>query len=248
MVKDNLDKQLRENWDFLEKNLIQSGNILGPQTKPFDVIITSMMEREGDKKQIEDAKDIFYKLTQNIDKYIPTTIYSQPAYDISELMGEEFYILFYGVGMQVGILPINNKQVKILRFGNDICKSTDKKYLLDFFMRFHMALIHEFVHLNDYKRVKEIKFSDPKDIVAYYNNDLEFNAYYLQFAHYMYTAMHVNPEILASREQFMERFWKHMDDMQPKMKSYLTKETIFRWNKRIYQLYDELKKAFDERK
>jgi hypothetical protein len=45
----------------------------------------------------------------------------------------------------------------------------------------------------------------------------------------------------TNHQEFLDYFWNEVKIKQPDLKKSLTKQMLFKWNKRIYQLYDHLK-------
>lgn len=239
-------KHLKETWKQLQFDLINDESMRF-KNKSFDGMMQCLFERENDKSQIDCAVSLYKKILDNIDNIKEIEYKGHPAYDLTSTLNEPFIIIFAGNKLGTMTLDINGIKTMTLVVGSDVYQYSQKlnNNLYKFWVNFKSYIIHELIHLNDYKRIKTIKKSDLTNANTYYNNPLEFNAYYLEIAHELYNNLKNDPklknEVLQDRNVFLNFAWKNIKEMIPEIKNSLTKDMLFKWNKRLYQLFDELK-------
>ena len=247
IMTDKLDKHLKETWKQLQFDFINEESIRFKGNISFDEMMQSLFERENDKDQIDSAVSLYNKILNNANDVTETEYKGYPAYDLTQLLNESFIVIFAGNKVGTVTLDINGINTMALVVGSEVYRylNTINNNLYKFWFENKSFIIHELIHLNDYKRVKSIKKSDLTNANTYYNNPLEFNAYYLEIAHDLYAELRNSPklkkEILQDRNKFLTFAWEKINKKIPELKSALTKDMLFKWNKRLYQLYDELK-------
>jgi hypothetical protein len=86
------------------------------------------------------------------------------------------------------------------------------------------------------------------DKMKYYNHPLENNAYFLAAASTLYdivknikTVEQFNKLFGTDNREFLPKFWNYISQTHPNILKYINQTYKTKWNKRIYQLYDELK-------
>ena len=245
-MDDRLIKELREAWKSIELNNDDTLRI-GHPIKNFNKFMISLLERENDKAQIDAAESIYKKVLLNL-KDIPLGNYiGYPAYDLLSVLGESLIIVFGGKRMGTTDIEINGKKTPAIVVGSEIFKHEGEDSLYDFWTKFKPHIIHELVHLNDQKRADVTLKSDPSSPFSYYNSPTEFNAYYLEIASVIYSDMSTKrrrDKVLTDRVDFLEYAWGTVEEIVPGMRQNLSHDMLFKWNKRLYQLFDELKKEF----
>lgn len=251
MNSDKLNEKLKNNWKRMEFELLNNDGNFGNNRllKNFDKFMMALFERENDKSQLEYAEKLYDIVLMNITKIFQIEHMGYPAYDLTNILGEPFFVIFAGKELGTIKLNINGIETQTLVVGNNVFTHSDKKKLYHFWTNFKAFIIHELVHLNDYKRVKKIPKSDLNNAKTYYNNPLEFNAYYLEISHRIYNTLehdfdNIKDTILSDRKIFLEYVWEYINKLLPELKKNLSKDMLFKWNKRLYQLFDEMKKEF----
>jgi len=113
-----------------------------------------------------------------------------------------------------------------------------------------IIIIHEIIHYLDIE-VRNIPV-DPTEVNKNsFNHPIEFNAYFQQISSYWYNILQniiksksplddFNIKIGNNVRDFSDKFWKNVKN-NSKMYDLINKDNIFRWNKRIYDLYFNLK-------
>lgn len=249
MNNDKLNKKLKTNWKNMEFELFnEDSRFAFYNRKTFETFMRPLFERDNDKSQIDLAFNMYDTVLTYIKNIPLTTLKNYPAYNLTPILNKDLFVVFYGEQTGATETEINGKLIQILLIGNRTYKFKNNDDLYIFWTNFKSFVIHEFIHLNDYKRIKTIKKSNFDNDVEYYNNPREFNAYYLEIAYYFYNRLKHNSklrqEILLDRNTFINELWNYIKEIQPNLKQSLTKEMLFKWNKRLYQLFDELKKEF----
>lgn len=214
--------------------------------KSIDNFTYSIFEREGDSDQLYSATYIYLKVMENINEIDPIDIEGYISYNLEQAIGKDLLIVFTE-GKETGCLFYDYKEngidVPTIRFPEkDLSKFNND--FGEFWENNRKTIIHELVHLNDYERIGKIIKSDLGDLKKYFNNPLEFNAFYIEVIDYFYE-MYKN-ETLPDRKEFIGSAWEYVNEIQPELESNLTDNMKTKWNKRFYQLYDELKKEFGE--
>lgn len=139
------------------------------------------------------------------------------AYNLKSILGEDFLIVFFGERFGTLQLEYNSKLVPTIVVGDKVHKWTGKRDLKRFWENNKLYIIHELIYLNDYKRVDNIQKSDPTNLKNYYNNPLEFNAFYLEVAQYFYDKIRIDG-YLPARNKFIEIAWNYVEYEQPDLK------------------------------
>jgi hypothetical protein len=250
-MNDKLNKKLKESWKQIQFDFINEESIRFKGNKSFDEMMQGLFERENDKPQIDSAVSLYNKILHNANEVTETEYKGYPAYDLTQLLNEPFVVIFAGNKLGTVTLDINGTKTLVLVVGSEVYRylNTINNNLYKFWVENKSFIIHELIHLNDYKRVKTIKKSDLTNANTYYNNPLEFNAYYLEIAHDLYAELRNSPklkkEILQDRNVFLKFAWGRINQSIPNIKDALTEAMLFKWNKRLYQLFDELREHFD---
>lgn len=246
-MSDKLDKHLKETWKKIQFDFINEESLRFRGNKSFDDMMHCLFERENDKAQIDSAVALYEKILNNANDIKETIYKGYPSYDLTPILNEPFIVIFAGNKLGTTSLDINGVKTMTLVVGSEVYRylNTINNNLYKFWVENKAFIIHELIHLNDYKRVKVIKKSDLTNANTYYNSPLEFNAYYLEIAHDLYAELRNNQklkkEVLQDREVFLKFAWERINQTIPNIKNSLTKDMMFKWNKRLYQLFDELK-------
>jgi len=216
-------------------------------------------ERIKDDSQIRYAEGLYNIIYTNNKK--SKRLEGKNVYDFTDIVGFEFVIAIInnrgnGHGFGKVTMPSGRKYNAILIDNSKKdYKSKNPKTLPQLLEVFKSIFIHEIIHILDNRRDKTGSSSLPTDD-NYYNHPKEFNAYYLQFAQECYDIfknkvdLHSNnkdrwinfySEFGNNEIEFSEKYWKMVSDYNDELKKSLNKDYLFKWNKRIYQLYSELK-------
>lgn len=218
-------------------------------------------ERIEDKKQLDKAEELYNILLNNTDKVIKITNFN--VFNYRNVLGYDFCISFIDTGKGSGLgqtsININNKVVNydsiIFDTKNEVVIKLLKSNptLSQFIEAVKPAMIHELVHVNDKSRFK--KFGN--SLVGnknYFNHPNEFNAYYLQFSSYFYDEIRKldksgNERLQQfigkfgkNKEEFLNKFWDYMKEVNRELYDNINEKYKIKWERRIKQLYDELKK------
>jgi hypothetical protein len=213
--------------------------------KNFNTFIIPLLEREGDKKQLDNALEAYYTIKNNTEKLLTIQINGYQAFNLKPILNEDFLIIFAGEHFGTTQINFESKIVPAMIVGSRV---HDFKNDFDVFWKENKSyILHELIHLEDYKRIKIRQDSSLDDMKKYYNNPLEFNAFYLEVANYFYDEIRKQKGKMDSITEFIESAWKYVYKIQPELKQNLSKDMLFKWNKRFYQLYDELQKEFLEK-
>jgi hypothetical protein len=239
------DQKINFKEYFIERIPLGNGKEIQVECvrKNFDSFVMPILEREGDKEQLDNALDIYYKVLDNINNIELISFNTYPAYNLKEALGEDLFIIFAGEHLGTQPIECENKTVPAIVVGSRLHRFKNKDDLYEFWVRYKPYILHEIIHLQDYKRVSKIQKSDITNNFQYYNNPLEFNAFYLEVAHHFYNDIR-RKGVLSDRETFIKSAWDYVHEIQPDLKKNLTDKMLYKWNKRFYQLYDELKKEF----
>lgn len=119
-------------------------------------------------------------------------------------------------------------------------------------------VIHELVHYLDYFRASFEEYKDGE----YYNAPEEFNAYYLQIASGVYKALEniknkypndfnkFEETITDNASNFIKKMWNVIEIQNADLKDAIFKNSKYKykWAKRLYQLYFEIRDKFITKK
>lgn len=225
-------------------------------------IVDIFSEREGDEQQIKAAEDIYYKIVNNFNDVIRV---NSLIYRFDKILNEPFCLAFTNNDGGTGIGQITYRESTgkhVSCSGIVFDRKTDPEVddyikndkILDFLIKYKDIIIHELIHKNDNKRIEQNKntaiLSDPE----YYNSPKEFNAYYLQMATKYYDLLRTKIKTIEqfnnffgkTNREFIDFFWYNVNKTHPEIRNNLNDTYKAKWNKRIYQLYDELKSTIKE--
>ncbi len=221
-------------------------------------LLTVLSEREEDIKQIQEALKLYNLIFDNFNK--ATKLDNINGWNFKNIVGFDVCLLFYDKveGIFCAKVDIDGKKdVPSIFVGPD---EYDVDYInspIRFWIEFKDYLIHELIHINDFKEIKVVIPSDSKS-PDYFTNPHEFNAYFVQISTVFFNSIKSIKEINPGNDsklkaflgndhkEFIKTFWDYVYKKYPKLKSSLNDKYKFKWNKRIYQLYDELKKYFNK--
>ena len=233
-----------ENYFWENVKLGSQDVVINYCRRNFNTFGISLLEREGDKEQLDKANSIYYEVLDNIENIKQIEVEGSPAYNLKPVLNQDFLIVFFGKKFGTLELEYNGKLIPTMVVGSEIHYYTGKEDLKRFWKNNKLYVIHELIHLSDYKRVSKIQKSNLLDLKKYYNNPLEFNAFYLEIAQYFYDKTR-EEGYLPERKYFIKNAWQYIKSEQPELKSNISEKMKIKWNKRLYQLYDELKKEFN---
>lgn len=214
-----------------------------PIILPEDRLTEYLFEREGDKEQLDYAKEIYVKVARNIETIPLIKIEGHPAYNLKQAIGKDLLVIFYGE--ETGCLFYNRNGdgigVPTIRIGRDLYEFKDNDFYR-FWLKNRHVIIHELIHLNDHERIGKVITSDKNEKKQYYNNPLEFNAFYMEVIDHFYEEVIFGNKKLPSIKDFIKSAWDYVYQMQPELEDNISDKMKNKWNKRFYQLYDELRK------
>lgn len=249
---------LKENW----KKYSLEDDFTKMSTKPFnESLYRFISERVDDEKQVKSALGIYNKILDNFNKATIVQAHDFDLFNFNSIVGYSFGLMFYqkAKGMfftEIDIASQGIKDMPCIVVGSNMHDAGDAQNPVQFWLNNKEYIVHEIVHHKDTKRTKLLIPSDTTD-KDYYNHPFEFNAYFIQAASDLYNTVDSlkkvgkNESMFTSafgstNKEFVDIFWKMISKSQPKLKNSLDKKYLFKWNKRIYQLYDELKKYFNK--
>lgn len=208
-----------------------------------EYVLSLSEERKNDNFYLYKARDYFNIIKNNIDSI-------EPIHDLYNFkkFGYDINVSFYSADVPqkatyrhsentISINVRNNLSIFYNGLLSDICKIYEQQ------------IIHEIIHNIDFN-----KLSIQPDITQIskepFNHPLEFNAYFQQVANYWHTKL---PSIIAAPDplgdfhkkignnarEFNDSFWNLLK--RSGMESLITKDRRFKWSKRIYDLYFNLR-------
>ena len=244
---DNILKDLKVAWENTEPHLINLSILIENK---------SILEREGDESRREVAEKFLNLLKESLPRIKPELVKIQNGVgvflDYSTLLKERFEILFYHFVVDkddLGYWMEDEKRMYInvidMNQYNNILKSKNIALLFDIYQS---TIFHELIHRFDHMRYSGTH--KPVDTDAYMNTYEEFNAYYQQYARSIdkiVSRMNGIDEFYkvygTDASKMINNFWEDMpNEMKAEIKT--SKNWTNKWNKRIYQLYYEKLKKF----
>jgi hypothetical protein len=249
---------LKENW----KKYSLEDDFSRMPMKPFnESLYRFISERVDDENKVKSSLEMYSKILDNFNKAALITAHDFNLLNFNSVVGYAFGLMFYKNtrGMFFTEIDIPSQKIKdmpCIVVGDNMYDDRDIQNPIQFWINNKEYIVHEIVHHKDTKRTKLLIPSNTSD-KDYYNHPFEFNAYFIQAASEIYSTVDnlkkigKNESMFTSafgstNREFVDIFWKMIGKNQPKLKKSLNKKYLFKWNKRIYQLYDELKKYFNK--
>lgn len=213
-------------------------------------------ERKNDTKYQNQADDLYKKTLELIKKYKPD---DENIYELSKI-GSPFDVVFTIIqNSQVNAIYRRNykKNISIIIINCLKFPIAFQQEKFDYiFEKLKSVIIHEIIHYLDIE-VRDIPI-DPTEVNKDpFGHPIEFNAYFQQLASPWYDLMRkmiksstplddFNLKIGNNAREFSNKFW---DIIKKNSKIYdlISNDNRFRWNKRVYDLYFNLKnELFDK--
>jgi hypothetical protein len=226
---------------------------------PLKLIYESITldERADDKRRREITKQYFNIILNNLENVPSHFGDSGGIYDFTKLLGLKIaFILFPNESKIPGAYYHKNKIIYInLNYNNDTIKLFKNKHYKGLLEYLEHTMIHELTHFLDFERhdVRNFGHPDPNSN-SRVNMPAEFEAYYQSEAHLwdkkieefknlsdplkeFYAYFGINVQI------FIHDFWEEYKKDSPNVVDGISQsnEYKFKWNKRLYQSYYELK-------
>lgn len=207
-------------------------------------------ERKNDEKYINQANDIYNESLKAVSQLHP----DDENIIHTSTIGLPFDIVFiYNPTSIFNALYRNkskdNTPVIIINCRN-FKREYDSNDFISIFTRMKNNVIHEIIHYIDLE-VRSIPV-DPEEVkLDPVNHPIEFNAYFQQIASQYHNMIHgislskdplgdFDTKIGSHVRDFSNKFWAALK--RSTLYAHIKKEEIFRWNKRIYDLYFILRK------
>lgn len=251
--EDILIRSLREAWEGIDKSELVNciiDNYIDKKDNSFrDILNSILIERKEDIHQIEDAMKLYNDILYNFNK--GKQIFDTSALSFRDVIGKDICIFFKKDYRGLCCSDITFRRgeeehkTRGIVVGSDVFDLEKYKNAFLFWKSFEDNIVHEFVHFNDKGRTKIVVSSDLSKPEEYFNHPFEFNAYFIQFAKYFYEQIkngHKELKDFGDNEKgFVETFWRYALSKHPDIRKYINKGMLFKWNKRIYQLYEHLR-------
>jgi hypothetical protein len=202
-------------------------------------------ERKNDEKYINQANDIYEESLKAITQLHPD---DENIFHTSTI-GLPFDIVFIYDPVSIFNALYRKKSKESISVIIINCKAYKREYesndFVSIFSRMKSNVIHEIIHYLDLE-VREVPV-DPEEVRKDpVNHPVEFNAYFQQIASQYHNMIHgislskdplsdFDNRIGSNAREFFNRFWSALK--RSTLYDLIKKEEIFRWNKRIYDLY-----------
>lgn len=208
---------------------------------------TIFLERENDEKQIQNANELYNKMLEYANKtpHILFFNFKDIGVDLNLIFTDKQYDFYAAFIKKLNLIIVNVQPYCMTEFKN-------KDYNA-IFLKMKEAIIHEIIHYLDSLRIdmEELPKGD-------YVTPEEFNAYFLSISSELYDILNdiksKNPNNLNkfyeqfgnTVNEFLKLMWKLIELKNSDMKKEIDndKKYKYKWNKRLYQLYFELKDNF----
>jgi len=244
---DTILKELKVAWENAEPHLRNLSILIENQ---------SILERDGDESRRKVAEDFLTLIKGNVDKVKPELVKISNNVGLflnySKLLNEKFEMIFYPFDQgkdDLGYWVEDEKRLYINTQNTkqfyDILREKNYSQLFDIYQS---TIFHELIHRFDHMRYS--KSHRPGDYDVYMNTYEEFNAFYQQYARSIDKIINKMKSIDEfykvygdNASKMITKFWNDMpDEMKSEIKS--SKSWTNKWNKRVYQLYYEKLKKF----
>jgi hypothetical protein len=213
--------------------------------------IEELCERQDDEKQRLFAINIY----DTISKYLKTLKPIESVVDLSVIFNKPLYLNFINIinpEKQFSALYSHTHSTILINSYPHLTDEFNKKHFLNIYLKMETPIIHELIHFIDSINYGD-KISNNKKI----NGPAEFNAYYQSFTlkfdkklTYIISNKNndkmdqFNTEIGNTSNEFINKFWNEHKELYKQVEN--SKIYKAKWNKRLYQLYYELKQKLEK--